>query len=450
MNQGRNVSRRGLLRGALFGSGYVGLRSLASGLPIAALVAGVPSDEAIAAEGPDRPQFVIMNSGGRGDPFNALVPGIYDLPTGPTGDKGQKIRLNPHEEMRAVALKLGSVRTKACAPLATLPQWALDRTAFIHHRTYQNAHPQFTKVLGLVGSGKSETGSGSEQLGSILASSLASALGTIQREPVSLQFGGLSFEGRSIQKLPPRALKTLFAPQEGRAALLQKMRDEALNKVNAELRTNGTHAQRQWLERHANSRAQVRQIDDGLLSRLAMIENDGAQSQVLTAITLILMKVAPVINVYIPFGGDNHGDNDLEDECDDALEGFASLKLLFEELKREGLEDRVTFANLNVFGRTLREQDNKGRDHNLAHHVMMITGQAIKPGVIGKIIPVKSDFGATGIDSASGEGREEGADIPETETLEAAAKTLALAAGVPAEIIERRIVGGKPIAASLA
>ncbi|MEO1273518.1 MAG: DUF1501 domain-containing protein [Myxococcota bacterium] len=118
-------------------------------------------------------------------------------------------------------------------------------------------------------------------------------------------------------------------------------------------------------------------------------------------------------------------------------------------LESAGLTDQVTVANLNVFGRTLSKKGTEGRDHNLNHHVMMISGAHVSPGVFGGLEPVGNDFGATPINSATGQGSD-GGDIPREETLESAAKTLARTIGVPQSRIEERIQGGKIIQAAIA
>jgi hypothetical protein len=88
----------------------------------------------------------------------------------------------------------------------------------------------------------------------------------------------------------------------------------------------------------------------------------------------------------------------------------------------------VTFAAYNVFGRTLRKNGLKGRDH----------------------MPQAGDYYATPIDSRTGSAMPAGADIPFAETLSAAAKTLGAAAGVDTATLDRNITGGKIVQAALA
>lgn len=435
-----DTTRRKLLKTALFGAGFVGLRSVASGIPMASLLTGkIPEAHAEGWQLGPLAQHLILFTSRAGDPFNANCPGSYDGPSG--------VYNNPHPEMAPTPLMLGEQSTVAAAPWANTPQWVLDRTAFIHHRTYFNTHPAYGKVLGVAGAAKAPGGNGADQLPSVYSDELASVLDTIQQEPISLSKGELSFQGRSLQSLRPSMLKQMFAPREGVQLDLQTLRDQTLDDLHAQLRDGGTHAQKTWLDRHALSREQVRAIDEGLLERFASLDDDSPASQVSAAITLILMKVSPVIAIEIPFGGDNHKDAGLVKERDETVSGVATWSSIFDELLAVGLEDSVTVANLNVFGRTLRNQGgSKGRDHNLNHHVMSICGPNVRGGVMGGIESSGNDYGATGIDSQTGAA---GGDIDPNDTLESAAKTLGRALGIERGRLDERIDGGVPIEAAL-
>ncbi|MCA9706163.1 MAG: DUF1501 domain-containing protein [Myxococcales bacterium] len=435
-----DTTRRTMLKNALFGSSFLGLRAVASGIPMAALMTGRIPEAQAEGDYTDEPQSLILFTSQAGDPFNANTPGCY------TGVSG--VHNNPHPEMAPTNMMLGDQATKAAKPWAEVPQDVLDRTAFIHHRTYLNTHPAYAKVLSLVGSAKAPGGNGSDMVASVYSSELSETLGTIQQEPISLSKGELSFQGRALQSLRPSMLREMFAPLDGLQLDLQLLRDQTLDDMHAQLREGGTHAQKVWLDRHALSREQVRSIDESLLQRFADLDNDNTNNQIRAAVTLILMKVSPVIAIQIPFGGDNHKDTDLADERDQTVSGVASWRFIFEELAAAGLQDQVTVANLNVFGRTLRNQgSSKGRDHNLNHHVMAITGKHVRGGVMGGIEPSGNDFGATSIDSVTGAS---GGDIPPEQTLEAAAHTLGRALGIPQDRLDARIDNGTPILAALA
>jgi hypothetical protein len=432
-----DASRRRFLRQALLGP--VGLRAIATGLPASLFLTGFPRGDALAAEAAPA-QFLLYLNARAGHPINANAPGSYGI---------QGVSNNPQAQMAATSLQLGGVTTTAAAPWATLPQWVLDRTCFIHHRTYQNAHPQHEKVMGLVGAAKGETGTGTEHLASLVASETARVLGTVQREPVALGGESVTFRGSVLQSLRPRTLAQIFSPLEGAQLQLAQLRDTALDEIHADLRARGTTAQRTWLDRHASSREQVKLIDETLLGRFASIQGNGQDDQLAAAIALFMMQITPVVSVDVAFGGDNHNDSGLAKEGDQTVAALASLGTFFAELDAVGLADQVTVANLSVFGRTLGKKGTQGRDHNLNHHVMMISGPAVQPGVFGAIKPTGNDFGATGIDSETGAGGN-GGDIPEDETLEAAAKTLATVVGLAPDRVELRIGAGKVIKAAIA
>jgi hypothetical protein len=63
-----NISRRKALMSALFGAGYVGLRSLATGIPAAVLLKGrrALADAAPVCANKAKAQFIIFNTSGNG------------------------------------------------------------------------------------------------------------------------------------------------------------------------------------------------------------------------------------------------------------------------------------------------------------------------------------------------------------------------------------------------
>jgi len=431
-----SLSRRHALKTALFGPGYIGLQSIATGLPISMLLNGIPNVALASDSG--SPQYLILISRSAGDPINANAPGSYV----------QGVVNNPSPELRATDFTLGNQQTTAARPWAELPRSVLDQTTFIHHRTYQNVHGQHDQVMALLGNARGINGTGTEVVTSLYSSETSGMLGTIQQEPIALAGNSLTFEGRALQSVLPETLSTLFSPASGAALQLAQLRQRSLDQINAALRADGTPAQRQWLDRYASSQQQIQSLDEDLLGILSSINGNDQNSQIDAAIALIQMQVSPVIQISIAFGGDNHRDGGLADETAETLSGIQALSNLFNQLRQRGLQDRVTVANLNVFGRTLSEKGTRGRNHNLNHHVMMISGANVNPGVIGSVERSGKDFGATGIDSITGAGGNN-ADIPEDQTLEGATKTLGCALGISEERMNLRINGGKVIQAAL-
>lgn len=422
---------------ALFGPGYVGLQSLATGLPISALLHGIPNTAH--AQEDTNPQYLIMISRSAGDPINANAPGSY-VPG---------VVNNPDAALAPTELYLGNHQTTAAAPWAALPEWALSQTTFIHHRTYQNVHGQHNNVMRLLGNALGSSGSGTEMITSLYSSETASMLGTIQREPIALGGNSLTFEGRALQSVRPQTLASLFSPESGMALELSQLRQQRLDEIHAILDTNGSAAQKEWLDRYATTKEQIQALDESLLETFSSITADDQDAQITAAVALIQMQVSPVLQIAIDFGGDNHRDSGLATEAAQTITGIQAISSLLNQLDTTGLRDKVTVANLSVFGRTLKQKGTRGRNHNLNHHVMMVSGANVNPGVIGAITETGNDFGATGINSVTGVG-DDNADIPADETLEAATKTLGATLGISTERMDIRISGGKVIQSALA
>ena len=73
------MNRRHLLQGTLAGAGLIGLRAMATGLPISFLLEP-KSVRAQDACGDASPQYLILSISSQGDALNCNVPGTYDLP----------------------------------------------------------------------------------------------------------------------------------------------------------------------------------------------------------------------------------------------------------------------------------------------------------------------------------------------------------------------------------
>jgi hypothetical protein len=430
-----NDTRRSLLKKTVFGSGALGLRALATGLPVGFL--SRPLDvraEDFTCTDKNRAQYLIVACSSAGDPMNCNVPGTYDFPD---------IAHSPDPRMAATPLSLGGVSTTAAAVWATLPQWVLDRTAFFHHATLTNNHANLPKVMRLMGATAKQ-----EMLPSIVAKYLAPCFGTVQVDPISAGAGDiLTIDGRSLPNVAPTGLRDLLTKTNTPLNRLQPLRDATLDEIHSLLKERGTKAQKLYVDSLATSRMQARSLGSDLVDMLATIKTDAADGQVTAAVALIKMNVSPVITIRIPFGGDNHTDPDLaRTEAPQHETGVQRIIQLEEALRVAGLEDRVTFAAYNVFGRTLKKNALIGRDHWGSHHATVMIGKPIKAGVVGGLEPKAMDYYATAIDSASGR---PGTDIPFAETLSAMGKTLGAAVGVKPEVMDRYISGGKVVRGAL-
>ena len=441
-------ARRSILKSTLFGAGLLGLRSLATGIPTAILAKGPRAfaDDSMACPDPSKAQFVILATSGSGDPLNANAPGTYG--TGPLAT----IAHNLDPTMKATALSLGGVATTAALPWATpaaggqLPQYVLDRMAVWHVMTNTPVHPKEPDVLSLM-----DTTAPKEMLPSLLGKQLGPCLGTIQNQPITVGANspseGLSYAGQALPIIPPLALKATLANPTGTLAgitSLQKLRDDTLSQISDIYRRTATKAQKSYLDSVITSQSQIRSIDQNLLNALGGIVDNSVASQITAAIVLIQMNVTPVVAIHIPFGGDNHNDTALAGEAAQTTSGLASIAMLMSQLQtmsnaRGALIDQVTFASLNVFGRTIAAGNIDGRQHNPNHQVSLTIGKPFKSGIIGGIAPVGNDFGATAIGS-----------VVATDTLASFGKTVMKAAGVSDAFIDKAVTSGAVVDKALA
>jgi hypothetical protein len=435
------LRRRDFLWSTLLGGGYLGLRALATGLPASFLASprrALAAMPAASCADSSKAQFVIFCTSGQGDPINASVPGTYDVPG---------IVHSPDPQMAPTSLSLGGRSYNAAAPWASLPQTVLDRTCFWHLMTNTPVHPKEPEVLQLMGST-----SPTEMLPSLLAKQLAPCLGTLQVQPITVgattPSEALSFEGAAQPIVPPLALKSTLANPAGPLTMLQPLRDQTLAQLYDLYKHGATPAQRAYLDSLVSSQAQVRGIEQDLLTALDSIKDNSANSQVTAALALIRMNVTPVVTIHIPFGGDNHHDLGLKNETAQTLSGVQTIASLMAQLDSLGLADRVTFVSLNVFGRTLGAGSLTGRQHNANHQVSIAIGNQFASGVIGGVGPVGADFGALAIDPASGQGAASGAVAP-VESLASFGKTMLASLGADATALSQ-IRSGTVIPAALA
>ena len=438
----KNISRRSLLRAALLGSGGLALRSLVTGLAPRFLSSGV----AEAAPNND-PTFLLLATASDGDPLNIGAPGsLVDA-----GLRAKYDREHP-AEVRSTLADIGGASYAAAAPWAALPAALRSRLAFIHHRTNAETHPEHAKVLRIFDELRGASGNGVEMLPSAIAAELAASLGTIQQEPITLGAERVTYQSRYVEQLSPIELKGLFGGTPGPLARFATLRDSTLDKIYADVKANGTAAQRTYLDSSVTSRAQALALGEQLATDLAAIPVTNPRpfvpdliedypydpiDQILTAIAMFKYKVAPVVTIHLPFGGDNHHDANFAEETLQLQGGISMIELIWNQLSAAGLADKTTFASLNTFGRTFDSSD--GRSHNSGHHVMTMFGPHIRGGVAGGPGRATHDWAATAFSSTTG--KPEGADITADKTFAAAARTLMRATGVPDARIDVRLPG---------
>lgn len=431
-----DLTRRKLLLSTLFGVGGVGLRALATGLPLSVFTRphSAQADTLPAPNACSNPQFLFLLTSASGDPTNANVPGTYLLP---------ELDHPPQASMTPTTMTVGGKAFQAARPWTQLPPAILARTAFLHHGTYTSSHGDSSKVSALMGAVQRQ-----EMLISLLAKHLAPCLGTVQAQPVVLSRQLVTFNGAVMPTLSPRNLRGVLLSPTGPLANLQKIRDANLDKLNELFKQSGNTAQRAILDQYALSQRDARAISQDLLNALASITGETRQDLNTAAAVLFKMKVTPAVVGRYSFGGDNHFDTGLVKESEETVASTTALADLYSQLATHGLTDSVTIAFQNVFGRTLQTKSLEGRDHNANHACSIIIGSGVKSSVIGGVVPFKTAFRAAGFDSATGQISDAG-DIQFETTLSSVGKTLGRAVGVSQTVLDEQITKGKVIPAAL-
>jgi hypothetical protein len=452
------VNRRQALLTGLFGTGYVGLRAMATGLPAWFLMnprKATAQDMACAITAKDKAQFLIVSASSAGDSISCNCPGTYTSPT----------IVHPTDaSMAATPFTLGTTNVTAAAPWAGLSAAVRNRTNFFHYAPGGIVHGDHPKSMRLLG----QT-SGNEMVPSIYAKHLFQCLGTVQAEPVAVGTGGnalemISFSGRALPTITPTQLKQLLTGSATDPVVkLRAMRDTTLNQLNTMFKADGTPEQKAFLDAMASSQQQVRELSQSLSTTLASITTNDVHGQALAAAALIAAKVAPVVTLHIPFGGDNHTDPGLADEVFDHTDhdstgrGVPGIQAVMDAVASLGLTDNVTFATMNVFGRDLSGTSKVtalgGRDHFGNHGVMVMIGKNVNPGVTGGAgILTGSVYAATGINATTGASMLTGGDVALTDTKVSAAKTLGAALGIDQALLKPDFIDNgtiKPIASTI-
>jgi len=437
-----DANRRRALLSCLYGAGWVGLRSLATGLPISFLL----NPRRAAADGCliTAPQYLIWSTGPGGESINANVPGSYL-------DPGIYHPTDP--QMAATNMTVGGQTYQAAKPWATLdPTTILSRTCFFHHATYTNSHGDSAKVNRLMGAVFR-----SEMMISMFCKQLAPCLQTVQTAPVLLSPNLITFKGATQPYINPGLLKNVLTPPTGALLDLQKIRDTNLDKLNAVLKQNGTTSQRAILDQYALSQTQVRSLSLQLLNDLSSISvaNDDRINENIAAAVLLKMNVTPVVVVSYQFSGDNHGDPGLASETSLHVASITALNDLIARLTSYGLQDKATIAFHSVFGRTLAASSHRGntdgRNHNDKHQTAVIIGKPFKSSLVGGVVSMGAgkDFRAQGFDSSTGAAND-GGDVPYEDTLGALGKTLGAGLGIPQTVLDYQITSGKIVTGALA
>jgi len=467
------VSRRETLLAGLFGSGYIGLRALATGLPAWFLLnprRATAQDLQCMLNAQNNNQYLILSTSSNGDPVNCNCPGTYENTNliHPTVDEMTAQKVSVGGQMLGAALPWAdpSVTTSG-GSAGCLSSAVLARTSFFHYLTGTVVHGDQPKVMKMMGAT-----SGGEMMVSAFAKHLSTCFGTVQTAPIAVGAGGnagelVSFSGRTLPSITPMQLKTLLTGTKNDPLVtLQTQRDTDLDSLNALIKSEypANSVQSQFLDALATSQTQVRSLASQLATTLGNITANDTNGQLWAAGALIAAKVTSVVTVHIAMGGDNHSDSNLQAESDQHVSGVTAInKLLMNDttngvLASLGLLDNVTFAFWNVFGRNLagisKVTSRTGRDHWGNHNVSVMIGKNFKSAVIGGVTADSSNDGgyaASDIDSASGNAKS-GGDIPAAQTMVAAARTLGAGLGIPDSVQTADWIstaGGKTVTGAL-
>lgn len=416
----RSLHRRSILKGGVGAMSSLFIRGLASGIPTSYLM----NPSLANAQAPAQtPQTLILSTSSRGDPININCPGSYT----------NGVLNNP--DLETAQSSFGGERHRAAKVWCDLPRALRQRLAFFHYRPRTAAHPEYSETMTLKGSMLGESGNGREMFASAMSQMAFDSGVHRQIEPVPLCDSFLSYKGHPLQLLKPTELKSLFGNSDQSLDQLRRTRDRVLDRLYADMKVSGSKAQRDFIDRYAKSQEQAKQIGDqlsGLLENIGTYDPDdpnSAEDQIIAAVALAELNVSPVITVNIPFGGDNHQDAGLVNERTQTISGVAAIESLWTKLNASGIQDRVTFATMNVFGRRHYLNQRGGRDHNRDHAVMVAFGSQVQGGVYGGM---SSDGQAIAFDGI-------GAD----QTMEAAGVSLAHALGQDPREISRRIPNGR-------
>ena len=329
--------REGLLR--LFGTGYIGLRALATGLPVWYLLKPVSATAAdlqcaIDATQGGALQYLVVSASSNGDPINCNCPGTYEAPDA----------IHPQQvEVAQTQLQLGSKTYGAALPWASmaaggaLSPAVLQRIAFFHHSTRTTVHGDQPKVMSLLGGI-----SNGEMMVSAFAKHLAPCFGTVQDQPIAVGVGFksseiLSYSGSTLPAISPLQLKQILLGSNSDPLIkLRSIRDSSLNQLNALARADGTGIQQQFLDALASTQPQVRSLSDQLAATLNAITGNDVTGQGLAAAALIAANVTPVVTIHIGFGGDNHSDPNLQAEADQHVTGVQGIQSVMDGSRQSG------------------------------------------------------------------------------------------------------------------
>jgi len=429
-NNKTKLSRREILMLALASGGGIGLRALLTGVPIHFLTKRSMAQAA-------NENFLVFSSRRASDPVNANIPGTYKANYQHAGAFSNPVNMTIGDQTHQAADVWDGLRDGIKA-----------NANFFHLRSGTNSHNEQRAVLTASGGVQSPLGRGTEMIPSAISYETSKTLGTQVPNPIAINSDILSYQGRDQQIYRPTGVKGLFPGITPELQNARSFRDQMVDDLYTSVKNSGSTAQKNFLDEHIVSGNKARQLGTQLSEALAEINNNSQDNAMRVTAALLALKITPAVMVGLDFGGDNHADGNLAGEVNDHRSAIDSINLLYDSLSVYGIQDKTTFAQLNVFGRTTRRNSRGGRDHWGNASMMFSFGPNIKGGMIGDLAADNNNrYNAMGINSQTG--GTNGADIESGRTLHSAAKSLMAAMGISKEKAEEMVIGGKVVDAYL-
>jgi len=424
-------TRREVLRHGLLGAGWVGLRAVATGLPIGLLL-DPQRAEALATSSSPKARFLVLSLSTCGDPLNANVPGSYSVAD----------IVHPSDpRLAATTLSIAGRKHQGARTWQQLGQKLLDRTVFFHHATLKTSHPSLPELLRVSGE--------LESAPMLFAKELGPKLQTVSAEPLLIGVDEVVTVGnRRLGSVRPTELRDALLGPGSPLPQLTSLREETLQRLTYLRKRTGSAAIGRVLDAQALSAKQAAQLGERLLADLRAIRSDQADGQVLAAAVAARLGMSPVLAIHIPFGGDNHFDSGLVKEAEETNSGVGHIANLWSKLGSYGMADRVCFAHFSVFGRTLRRYGMQGRDHWPLHNAAILQGAPFRGGVVGGLIAQEGDYGAVAIDSKTGQGQQAG-DIAIADGQKSLLRTLGEGLGIGAQVLTAQLPDSKAVRSAL-